>query len=270
MKDLSIIIIHYKKPALLKLCLKSLFRTIKDVDFEVIVVDSATEDTTRDMVLDEFPQVKFLPYTVNTGYSKGVNAGLENASGQYYMVMNPDVIFYDNSIKKMLDYLKANKNVGIIGPALYNFNDTLQNSCFRYYSPMTIVARRTFLGRLPIFNRLINHFLMSDEKLDQPLETDWLMGSVMMLSSNAMQKIGPMDENFFMYFEDVDWCKRSWDNHLSVVYYPHAKAYHYHQRKSKRGLGLLDPFVQKETRWHLLSAAKFFIKHGFNVKKHTT
>lgn len=261
-KKLSIIIVHYRKPPILRLCLKSIKKSLKDIDYEVIVADSASTEKSRDVLIEEFPDVSFIPFEENTGYSKGVNAALETSNGEYVFIANPDIVIFDDSINKMIKVLENDKTIGMVGPSLLNFNETSQPSCFRFYTPTTIACRRTFLGRMPYFKKILDNFLMSDKDLNKSQEVDWIMGSAMMTRREYIKKVGLMDERFFLYFEDVDWCKRFWDNGLKVIYYPEARMYHYHQRKSSKGLGILDLFLRKETRWHLTSGFKYFLKHG--------
>ena len=247
---------------MLRLCLKSIKNSLKGTDYEIIVVDSATTERSQDLILEEFPEVKLIPFKENTGYSKGVNAAIKKADGEYIFIVNPDVVVFDDSINKMIEVLKKDKSIGMIGPSLLNFNDTPQPSCFRFYTPLTVACRRTFIGNLPYFRKEVSRFLMADKDLSRPQEVNWIMGSAMLTTKEAIEKVGLMDEKFFLYFEDVDWCKRFWDNGLKVVYYPEARMYHYHQRKSNKGLGLLDLFLRRESRWHLTSGMKYFMKHG--------
>ena len=102
---------------------------------------------------------------------------------------------------------------------------------------------------------------MTDANPQKIQTPDWLMGSVLMVRREAINKIGPMDERFFMYFEDVDWSRRFWHNDYKVIYYPESVAYHYHQRESNSKLGILDAIFNKKTRWHIKSAISFFWKY---------
>jgi len=264
MPELSIIIVHFRAPELLKLCLSSIEKTMagqSTLDYEIIVVDSATTRKSRDVIKEKFPQVKFLPFRENLGYSRGVNIGLKNAEGNYFLILNPDIILKETSITRMLDYLKKHPDIGILGPRVLNFDGSLQRTFFSFYKPATVIARRTPLGRLKPFRNTLNDFLMLDVDPQKIQTPDWVMGSAMMLSRRAYEKVGGMDERFFMYFEDVDWARRFWHNDYKVVYYPDAVVFHYLKRESKSRLGLLDALFNKKTRWHIGSAIKFFLKY---------
>ena len=157
----------------------------------------------------------------------------------------------------------AEAKAAVVGPKLFNFDGTLQYSCFRFYKLSTIFFRRTFLGRLKFAKKAIAKFLLIDKNIHaavDPMEVDWLMGSAMMLNRRAMERVGFMDERFFMYFEDVDWCMRFWEAGFKVFYLPSAVFYHYHQKASFR-FGVFDILLNKMTLVHIASAVKYFWKH---------
>ena len=262
--ELSIIIVHHQTPELLKLCLKSLKDSTvgkQEINKEIIVVDSTISRKARDLIREHYPEVKYLPYQENLGYSRGVNIGIQNSQGDYILILNPDVVFTKDALGVMLDYMKKHPDIGMLGPKVLNFNGTAQRTYFRFYKPITIIARRLWLGRFKPFKKALYEFLMADSDPDKVQTPDWLMGSVLMVNRQALKKVGGMDERFFMYFEDVDWARRFWHNDYKVVYYPKAVVYHYHQRESKSRLGLLDALFNKKTRWHIASAVKFFWKY---------
>jgi len=262
---LSIIIVNFKNPPLLRLCLKSISKTIDlDLDKEILVIDIASTIETKN-VISEFKNIRSVLFKENIGYTRGVNEGIKASRGEILFVINPDVIPLKNGVEKMAEYIKNNSNVGLLGPQLLNFDGSIQNSSFRFYSPLTIVYRRTFLGHLPWAKKELARFLMVNESKDKTLEVGWLMGSALMFSKKAAKKIGLMDENLFLYMSEVDWAKRFWENGYKVVYFPEAKMYHYHRRGSKGGFDAFDIF-KKETRWHILDAIGYFRKHGFSAK----
>lgn len=258
---LSIAINNYKNPELLKLCINSIKKNVKGVDYEIIVADSETEEDTRLMMQEEFPNVKFFPFKENVGLTPLIKKGLETAKGDYILILNGDIIVQPGSVEKMISFLEKNKDIGLIGPKLLNFNETLQNSCFRFYNLMTIPYRRTFLGKLSFGKKDIDRFLMRDYDHKKPKDVDWLMGSALMCSREAFEKVGHWDLNFFLYFEDTDWCWRFWEGGYRVVYYPHAEMLHYHGKGSGKG-GVIHSLLMNKYTWiHISSAIKFFWKH---------
>jgi GT2 family glycosyltransferase len=161
----------------------------------------------------------------------------------------------------MLAYIKAHPDIGILSPKQMNFNGTLQQSCFRFYRPWTVLYRRTWLGKLPFGRRHLNWFMMKDYDHREPRVVDWVMGSAMLVPRTAAMRVGPMDNRFFMYMEDVDWCRRFWEHRLKVVYYPEATVYHYHGKGSAKG-GFLGSLLSNRLTWyHIESALKYFLKY---------
>ncbi|MGD0977183.1 MAG: glycosyltransferase family 2 protein [Minisyncoccia bacterium] len=261
MPELSIIIVHHRTPGFLKMCLKSLKTVATGIDHEVIVVDSKATRESKEIVSELAPEAIYLSSKENLGYSRGVNTGLKIAKGDFLLVLNPDIIITGDNLLKLLEFMKKHPDVGMAGPQLRNFNGTVQNSYFRFYRPITIVARRVFGGKFDYFKNLINDFQMSDVDPNKIQTPDWIMGSMLMINRNALEKVGLMDERFFMYFEDVDWARRFWHNGYKVVYFPKAFVYHYHRHESKTKLGVFDAIFNKKTRWHIVSAVKFFMKY---------
>lgn len=258
---LSIIITSYRNPSLLKLCIDSIQEHIGDIDHEIISCDSATQEDTEMMMREDYPHVKFFPFEKNVGLQPLFRTGIENSSGDYLLILNGDMIIKKDSIQKLLKYIEENEDVGMVGPQLLNFNETWQPSCFRFYKPMTIVYRRTFLKKLPFAKKHLDWFLMSDYDRKEPRNVDWLMGSAMMVSRNAIEKVGTTDPRFFMYMEDVDWCRRFWENGFRVVYFPDAKMIHYHGKGSGKG-GVLKSLLLNKLAWvHISSALKYFKKY---------
>lgn len=255
MIDLSIIIINYKTPEILDLCIKSLKFTIAKTCYEIIVIDVESDYRTEYFIRDSFPDVVFVPLKKNVGYSKSVNAGIKkaNPNGKYILVLNADIIAKPEAIDGMFSYMEKNPKTGISGPQLLNFNNTFQNSYSRFYTTRTVLYRRTALKNFSFAKRELDRFTMkeSDHNLTQPV--DWLMGAALFIRRSALEKVGPMDERFFMYFEDVDWCRRFWDNDFRIIYYPEAKMMHYHGKQSSES--------KKYTIIHILSAIKYFWKY---------
>ena len=261
--ELSIIVTSYKIPHLLALCLEAIKSTV-EIEHEIIVADSATEEITKDLLAEKFPEVKFIANEKNLGFLKLVNQGLDLAQGKYFLIINGDILLQKNSVEKMLNFLKENPGVGIVGPKLINFDKSIQPSCFRFYRPVTTFYRRAgFLKNLPFVKKELDRFLMRDklDKNEKYWEADWIMGSAMLTSREAVEKVGRMDEQFFMYMEDVDWCFRFWQNNLKVVYYPQAEVFHYHGKQSARGSFLKDLIFNKYTHIHIASGIRFFLKH---------
>ncbi len=270
---LSIIVNHYCTPEVLKICLKSIKENLSDAgfDWEIIVTDSATIEKTEEMMEEFFSDVIFILAKENIGFGKSINIAVKKAQGEYFFIVNADILVeQEGAIEKMLSYMEKNSDVGMVGPKLLNVNNTIQQSCFRFYTPLTVICRRTALGKTFFGKKVLSYFLMEDifnnKNITEPIPVDWLMGSAMLVRRSDLEKVGVFDENFFMYFEDVDWARRFWENGLKVIYFPKSVMYHYHFQSSKKK-SLFDSLLSKYARIHIKSALKYFIKYKFkNVK----
>lgn len=267
--ELSIAINNYKNPELLRLCLDSIKTNVQGIDHEIIVADGATEETTEMMMREDFPEVKFFSFQKNVGMQALLRKGLEVSVGEYILLLNGDIIVTENAVKDMLDFIRADHNIGMVGPRLLNFNGTIQYSCFRFYKPITIFYRRTILKNFKFAKKHLAWFAMEEYDHLAPKEVDWLMGSAMLISRKALKTVGPMDKRFFMYMEDVDWCRRFWEAGYKVIYYPKASMFHYHGKGSGKA-GFLRSIMSNRLTWiHISSALKYFIKYwGKPIPKH--
>lgn len=262
-RKLSIIVTSFRNPGLLELCINSLQQNIGSIEYEIIVADGQTEEETYDLMREKFSQIKFIPNRKNVGFPKLVNQGIKAACGKIAFIINSDIIIKDkNSIQDLVAALKNNDKIGLIGPKLINFDGSVQPSCFRYYTPLTVVYRRTFLKKFSFAKKHLDKFLMAGVVKDGGINyVDWLMGSALMARMDVVKKVGPMDERFFMYFDDVDWCWRFWQAGYAVAYCPFVKVYHYHGKQSASQNVVSAVLMNKYARIHILSAIKFFLKH---------
>lgn len=253
--DISVIIINYKTPEILNLCVKSLKATITGIDYETIIVDIESDYKTEYLIREIFPDAKFIPTIENLGYSKSVNLAIRNSDpkSKYLLVLNADIIAKEDAVNKLFAFMEREPGAGISGPQLLNFDNSVQDSCFKFYTPEIILYRRTFFRNFAFSKKSLENFLMKgrDHSHTQPVE--WLMGSALFIRRSALEKVGPMDERFFMYFEDVDWCRRFWNNGYRVIYFPEAKMAHYHGKQSTGS--------KKYALIHIISAIKYFTKY---------
>jgi GT2 family glycosyltransferase len=267
---LSIVILSYRSPALIRLALRSLARALDGtaLPYEVIVVDSQTSPETANVVLHDFagvfPALRLIPFKENTGYTAGVNAGLRAARGEILLALNYDIVPEAGTIEAMVRYLRDHPEVGLIGPRLLNFDQSQQDSCFRFYTPGIILARRL---RFPFTSGALRRFALRDRSITRPTAVDWVSGSALMTTRAALEQVGLLDESLFHYFSDVDWAWRYWENGLGVVFYPLAAMTHALGRTSKGRFGILDPLFNRATRWHIADAVRYFRKHGISGRR---
>jgi N-acetylglucosaminyl-diphospho-decaprenol L-rhamnosyltransferase len=264
---LSVVLLNHHNPPLLRLSLTTLARALgRTFSGEVIVIDSDSSIETQNVVRHDcanlFERLTFMPFKENTGYTRGINTGLRHAIGDYILILNPDIVLLPGAVEHMIAYMEEHPRVGMLGPGLLNFDDTRQDSCFRFYTPWIITARR--VPFMPMAGRITRRFLMHGEDLTGPTPVDWLMGSAVLVRRSAMERTGLMDERFFHYMSDVDWARSFWENGYQVVYFPNAQMYHYHQRQSKGRFGVFDAILQRQTLWHIRDGIRYFLKHGIS------
>lgn len=261
-KKLSVIIVNYKTPSLLRQCIKSIIKNPPSHEYDIIVIDNNSEDETVEMIEDEFPQVVLIANDENLGFPKAVNQGIRKSNSDYILLLNPDITVLKDSLDKMLEFMDQNENVAASGAKLINPNGSIQYSCFKWYtSPRVVLYRRTPFGKMTGKQKLIDDFLMKDWDHGESKEVAWILGSCMLVRRKAIEHVGLMDERFFMYMEDVDWCRRFWQKGWKVYYYPYVKMVHYYARASAKESSMFLSMFNKQTRIHINSAIKYFIKY---------
>lgn len=232
----------------------------RDKGVEIIVVDNNSQDDSAHLLQSDFPEITLIQSPENLGLAGGVNIGMRVAKGKYYLILNPDIISPQGSLVDMISFMEAHPEVGMAGGKLLSPNGDVQQSCFRFYRPMTIVYRRTPLAKTASGKAELDRFVMKEYDRQQAREVDWIQGSCMMARARAVQEVGMWDERFFLYFEDVDWCRRFWEAGWKVMFVPKAEFSHFHQRSSERG-SLLGILTNWATREHITSAVKYFWKY---------
>lgn len=261
--DLSIIILNYNTKNLLRECLRALRLARPEIKMEILVIDNDSADGSAAMVLSEFPEARLIRAPRNLGYAGGNNLGIKSAVGRYIMIMNPDILVFPGSLESFLSFMEANPGVGIAGPQLINPDGSIQYSCYRFQTPFTPLYRRTAIGLLPFGRRAVKDYLMEDFDHRSVSDVDWLLGGALLVRRSALETVGLLDENFFMYFDDTDWCRRFWENGWRVAYAPVSRFVHFHQRHSQGGV--IELLRKRTARMHLLSAYSYFRKyHGKN------
>jgi GT2 family glycosyltransferase len=264
--DVSIIILNYKSKGLVRQCVKTIRLCAPKTSYEVIVVDNDSGDGVGAMLASQYPEVRFIQSPKNVGYAAGNNLGLRAARGRYLVIMNPDITMRPGSLDAMVAFMDSHADVGIMGPKLVHPDESIDVSCYRFPGYAIPIYRRTPLGKLPAGRRAVSRYLMSEYDRKGDRDVDWLLGAVLMVRRSAIEKVGLLDERYFLYFEDTDWCRRFWQAGWRVVYFTGAKMVHYHERLSAQGSWLVSPF-RKSTRIHISSCIKYFMKWGTAVSE---
>jgi len=257
---LSIIILNYKSLGLVKNCLKAIKDLSLDLNYETIVVDNNSKDDSVKYIEENYFDVKLIKSAKNMGFSGGNNLGIRQAQGEYVLILNPDILVLSKAIETMIEFMDQHPQAGICGPKLINPDGSLQYSCSRWPDWHLPFYRRSYFSRTKIAQNWIDNYLMKDwnHKTDSPI--DWLFGACLMIRQVAIKEVGLLDERYFMYMEDLDWCRRFWGKNWEVWYLPQAEVIHYHHRESAIGFGLSGLF-KKSSRVHLASWLKYYLKY---------
>jgi hypothetical protein len=225
--DLSIIIVNYNAKELLRRCLQSIFRFQRDLEFEVMVIDNHSEDGSIQMLKREYPQVKLLRNQRNLGFAAACNQGIRISRGRYILLLNPDTEFTSGGITRMVEFLNAHEKVGICGPQMIDPQGEVLFSCRSFPSFLTAISSsQSFLNRFFPKNPLSKKYLLKDMDRSQEREVDWVSGSSLLARRAVFEKIGLLDEIFFMYVEDVDFCYRAKKSGFLVYYFPQVTVVH--------------------------------------------
>lgn len=226
--DLSICIVTYQACALLRDCLHSIAQNPPHGACEIIVVDNHSTDGTLQMLAGEFPQVQVIQNQTNEGFTAPMNKALRAASGRFLLQLNPDTFIKPQAFNQMLGFFEAHPQVGIGGPKVLNRDGTLQAPCRRGESrPWAVISYFTGLARVFPKSRLFGEYLMSYMDEDTPHSVAGVSGSCMMIRREVIEQIGYLDERFFAYQEDADFCLRARQAGWQVYYIPQAQIIHY-------------------------------------------
>ncbi|PIR97414.1 MAG: glycosyl transferase family 2 [Candidatus Doudnabacteria bacterium CG10_big_fil_rev_8_21_14_0_10_41_10] len=218
--DLSIIIVNYNTKDLLKKCLKSVFASQASSTFEVLVSDNASRDGSIEMVKREFPQVRLIENKSNLGFSKANNVALRQAQGQYFLLLNSDTEVYPDTFNLSIKRMEQDENIGILGCKVKLPDGSLDKACRRRFpNPKNSFLRLFGLKKFSDYN--------IEGSIDQEQEVDAVMGAFLMIRKSVVQKVGYLDEDYFMYGEDLDWCWRVKKTGYEVIYFPEAEIVHY-------------------------------------------
>jgi GT2 family glycosyltransferase len=233
--DLSIVIVSHNAEKLLRRCLDSIYRYQRELAFEITVVDNCSQDRTKAMVRRDFPQAKLLENQTNPGFSVACNQGIRSARGRYVFLLNPDTEFTAGGITRMIRFMESQPQAAICGPKMIDSQGKVQFSCRSFPSYLTAFSSgQSILNRLFPTNPLSRRYLMGDLNRSKESRVDWVSGSALLTKREVFETIGLLDERFFMYVEDVDFCLRAKQNGLLTYYFPEVTILHHIGQSTKR------------------------------------
>ncbi|MFC5408783.1 glycosyltransferase family 2 protein [Larkinella bovis] len=203
--DLSIILVNYKTPYLIVDCLRSVEKHTSGLTYEAIVVNNDPDPSGRAIVLAEFPTTNWIEMGYNSGFSRANNRGIAESAGRLVLLLNSDTLLVDNILKRCADLLNTRPDVAAVGPMQLTRDGKVHTEAFTGFSQL---RRYFFIFPTSGFFKRLLHRLLPDRHYADPDQVDWLVGSFIMTRRETVEKAGGLDENFFMYAEDVEWCWR--------------------------------------------------------------
>jgi GT2 family glycosyltransferase len=233
--DLSIIIVNYRTRELTLACIASVYASITSYDFEIILIDNASHDGMIAAANEQFPEVITIANTDNLGFSKANNQGIRIAQGRYVLLLNSDTIVQQDTLQTMLRFMDENPTVGASGCKIVLPDGSLDKACKRGF-PTPSASFYYAFGFSKLFPNIprFNQYQLGYLDPDQSYPIDSLVGAFMLIRREAIEQVGMLDEEFFMYGEDIDWCYRikqaGWVNY----YYPQTQIVHHKGASSRR------------------------------------
>jgi len=234
--ELSLIVVNWNAKELLKGCLRSIQKNMVQIDGEVLVVDNGSGDGSPEVVKREFSWVRLLRNKENVGFARANNQAIRVSEGRYILLLNPDAVLRRGALDKMIKYIRAHPEAGIVAPKLLNADSSLQLSCQSFPSLRTEFFHSTLLEELFPKNRIIGNYRMTNWDHNSIREVDWVSGACMMVRRETIDEVGLLDESIFMYAEDIDWCYRIKNAGWKICYLPQAKVIHYQSEIAKINL----------------------------------
>lgn len=233
--DLSIIIVNYNTKGLLRQTLESVFRSYPKYRFEVFVVDNHSKDGSSEMVRETFPKVLLIENIRNEGFSKANNRAIKVSRGRYILLLNSDTIVLEGTLDTMIEFMGKNPRVGAAGCKVILPGGKLDLACRRSF-PTPINAFFKALGLSKVFPKspLFSQYNLTYLDEDETYPVDCIVGAFMMVRRETIEQVGLLDESFFMYGEDIDWCYRIKKAGWAIYYHPRAKIVHYKGASSEK------------------------------------
>lgn len=229
MVDLAIVIVNYNTMAYLVDCLRSIFSQDFGFSLKVCVVDNGSDGSSEE-VEKNFPQVQLIRNPANPGFSASINIALSEIMGRYTLLLNPDTFVFAGALDSMVRCMDSHGELGILGPRVYDGMDksSIQLSCRSFPSWNSFLFHRySLLYRLFPKNPWSRSYLMSGWGHDSERQVDWISGCCMLIRREVFDRVGLLDEGFFMFSEDVDFCFRAKKAGWNVLYFPEAEVVHY-------------------------------------------
>lgn len=232
MVDISFIIVNWNTRSILINCLNSIYKTVTDIDSEIYVVDNNSTDGSQEAVKNGFPDVMLIENNTNTGFAHANNQALSVMQGRFAVLLNSDAVLQEGAIESLLNFMNNTPEAGIAGVQLLNDDGSRQNSIDNFPSLETEIFNKSIL-------RLIfpNKYPGKGRIYHNPIEVDSVIGACMMIRKEAMDEVGSLDEDYFIFLEETDWCFRMHKKGWKVYHVPDTRVFHLSGHSKRKAPG---------------------------------
>jgi GT2 family glycosyltransferase len=272
--DVSVIIVNWNTKELLRDCICSVYEHAGNIDYEIIVIDNASTDGSASMVKNDFRQVILIENSDNRGFATANNQGIAVAKGRYVLLLNSDTVVLDNSIANTVRFADENPHAAVTGCRVLNPDRSLQRTCFMFPSILNMLLSSTYLYKLFPKNRFFGREQMTWWNRSDVREVDVVTGCFMLVRREAIEQVGVMDEQFFMYCEETDWCYRFREKGWKVMFAPVGEIIHFGgQSTAQKPVAMIVQlrlsilkFIRKHYGWSLHLIARFLVALFFALR----
>ncbi len=254
--DISIIIVEYMDYEIVRKAIQSIYDNVSDARFQIIVISNSLYPPEKQIEIRSISSnVQFIFNAENVGFSKAVNQGIRESSGEFVILMNPDTELIDNGLSGAVSFMRNNTKIACLGPMIIDCEGKIQDSC-REFMTIGRLLKRTIVR---LFG-LASGGVLEDKDYSLPQNVDWLSGAYILARKAAIDDAGLMDERYFMYVEDMDWCRNFKMHGWGIYYWPEWKVVHDAGRGSSGGFQLMNRLL-----WiHISSLLKYYVKWSFS------
>jgi GT2 family glycosyltransferase len=263
--DLSIVIVNYNTKDLLLACLESVYATLPPLSFEIWVVDNASTDGSIEAARRSFPEIRCIENDRNLGFAKANNKAIRQAVGRYVVLLNTDTVLTPSALATIIEFMDRNKDVAVCGGQLLNSDGSLQNSIANFPTLGTELLNKPLLRRL-----FPKRYPGKEMRFDNPVEVESIIGACMVVSKDAIDTVGMLDESYFFFFEETEWCLSMKNNGWRIYFHPKAFIYHLQGQTAKKNnvSARIEFWKSRYTffRKHYSPALQFALRAGLLAK----
>jgi hypothetical protein len=225
MVDISIIIVNYNTKDLTLQCVKSIVYSKSKLKYEIILIDNGSTDGSltdfrKFKISNSVSRIKIIGNNDNLGFSKANNQGIKSAVGKYILLLNSDTKTKRGALEELVSFANSTPDAGVVGSQLLNIDGSFQPSVFRFPTILR-AALQYWFGKKGVLDKYV-------PTGDKPVEVDAVVGASFLITPKGLQEVGFLDERFFMFYEDLNYCRRVWKEGLKVYYLPKSQVIHYH------------------------------------------